>query len=547
MRSFITGIFLLVSSSFAHAAIDPDALRELAYQGDFQGVDAAMAEAHQQSLTGEISYDELRDLVSVLIRTHPDMDDFRLLWIENLPASPYAQMATAWSLYGSSIAIRGTALPRESPRAAIENFSRIQHQAMQLALSAYDTAPDFVPASDGILRMQKTTNRLWGWMINSIIADTMTVTPNFGSLTRASELSDPRWGGPGQDYILELCETYFDKIPEYPDLTKDACIVSLLAENDQLEGNWIYVSDVLDREDHEVLIPARLERALERRTDEDRQLVMDYLSTVNFDQPWISRDFRIARQFASRERPHTDQETNDFLDALQLRLRDELIVELERNPFHLPLLSIAMRGQLLSWTYVPADPLETHNYSLRTAIIQPYHVENWTNAKDPFAQYGNPTVLNTLDAVRYNAVAFSDHSIFSIANFLQIKLEQYRRFRDPTGTRGFLGWPEPSEHELINEIGCRAATLIRLFNDAAERDPQSLNFAEGFRINQNLDEIEADLKTLDGCDHVWAASIEELKFDPIEIDRRSLLIIPESSPFAPALESLTQGPVVANP
>lgn len=547
MRPLLSGILFLVSATFAQAEIQPEDLRELAYKREFQGVEAAMAEAHQQSLTGEIRYDDLRDLLEVLTRTHPDMDDFRVLWLEKLPTSPYAQMATAWSLYNDSFAIRGEALARETPRPAMQAFSRMQNEAMQLALSAYDTAPDFVPASDGIIRMQLTTKTLWSWMIRSVIANTMTTTPNFGSLLRASYLSNPRWGGAGQQYNVNLCDNYFDRIPEYPDLTKDACIVSLLHANDQLDGNWDYVAEVLDQDDHELLIGARVSRALERRTDEDRQIIMNYLRTVSFDDPWITYEFRIARRFAGRERGYGNQDVDAFFDALQIRIRAELTTELERNPYHLPLLRIVIENQSYLWTLIQSNTLELHNYSLRKAVIQPYHARNWTDANDPYAQRENPTVLNTFDTPNYNAVVYSDHSVFAITNFLQPKLEQYRRFRDPIGTLGFLGWPEPTEEELISEIGCRVATLIRLFDDAAKRYPESLNFIEGFRINQNLNEIKADLRTLEACDYVWDATIEDLRFDPIEIDRRSLLVIPESSPFAPSLEMLTQSPTTPNP
>lgn len=537
MRPLLSGILFLVSATFAQAAIQPEDLRELAYQGDVQSVEAAMAEAHQQSLTGEISYNDLRDLVGVLTRTHPDMDDFRVLWLEQLPTSPYAQMATAWSLYNDSFAIRGGALPRETPRPAMQAFSRMQNEAMQLALSAYDAAPDYVPASDGIIRMQLTTKTLWSWMIRSVIADTMTTTPNLGSLLRASYLSNPRWGGAGQQYNVNLCEDYFDKIPEHPDLTKDACIVILLHANDQLDGNWDFVADVLDQDDHELLINARVSRALERRTDEDRQIVMDYLSTVRFDQPWISYGFRIASRFASRERGRGNKDVDAFLDALQMRIRTEFITELARNPFHLPLLEVAIANQFQLWT-LPSDHLEIDNYNVRKAVIQPYHPENWSDANDRYTERTNPTVLNAFDTPSYNAVVYADHSVFAVSNFLQTKLEQYRRFRDPIGTRGFGGWPEQPEDELIGEIGCRVATLIRLFEDAATRDPESVNFIDGFRINQNLNDITVDLKTFEACNYVWDATIEDLRFEPIEIDRRSLLVIPESNPFAPYLEIL---------
>ena len=75
MRSFICSILLFASTTAAQAVVSKDELQTLVYEGDIAGVEAAFAEAHQQSLTGEITYDELRLLMHVLTRTHPDTVD----------------------------------------------------------------------------------------------------------------------------------------------------------------------------------------------------------------------------------------------------------------------------------------------------------------------------------------------------------------------------------------------------------------------------------------------------------------------------------------
>ena len=412
----------------------------------------------------------------------------------------------------------------------------MQRQAVQLAIAAYDTAPDYVPASDGIIRMQLTTHMMWDWMSQSVASDIMETTPNYGTLVRLSHNSNVNWGGGGQRDIIDLCNAYFDKIPEYPDLTIEICLAALFVENDMLDGNWAFITDVLARIDHELLTMARLERALARQTDEDHQLVMDYLNAARFDEPWISGQYRIARVLAANQWHLVNEEIDDFFDEFGPRLRAELMAELARNPFHLPLLHILIRDENQRTQLIQPDPLEMHNFKLRRAVLQPYHIANWNDARPPFVDPGNPSFLNTFDTTYYNAIAYSDHNVFVIKNLLQDKIRQYQRFRDPIGTWGFGGWPEPPEDELISEIGCRVGTLIRLFDDAATRQPDSVNSIEGFRINNDLDSIEADIRTLDACDYVWETTIEDLKFDPIEIDRRSLLIIPESTPFAPSLE-----------
>lgn len=537
MRSFIAGIILLISSNFAQAAIAPDTLRDLAYDGDYQSVDAAMAEAHQQSLTGEISYDALRDLLGVLTRTHPDMDEFRAVWLENLPESPYAQMATAWSLYNDSFAIRGEAFYRDTPPAARRIFRELQREASVLAVQAYDTAPDFAPASDGIIRMQQTAGIMMNWLFQFFAKDVMETIPNYGTLERLSTLANRNWGGGGLQDIIDLCERYSDKIPEYPDMTYDICLVALLAHNDMLEGSWPFVAGVLEREDHALLTLARVKRALVRRTDEDHQIVMDYLDNTRFDDRWIREPFRIARRFAVTQWDGGSPEVRDFLTDFQTRMRAEIMTELARNPFDRSLLDMLIQDKRRLGSLFRADMYEVHNFELRRAVVQPYHLQNWADAVERHVDLRNPSFLNTLDTPLYNAIAYSDHSLSTITNLLSHKLGQYRRFRDPDGTQGYGGWPEQPEEALISEIGCRAATLIRLFEDAATREPELVNTIEGFRINENLDAIAAELQTFSACDYVWDAPIEQLKFEPIELDRRELMVIPTSSPFAPSLES----------
>ncbi len=210
MRSLISSLILLLCATSASAAIHHDALRDLAYQGDIAGVEAAMQEAHQQSLSGEIPYDDLRWLVTTLSSNHPDLEDFRNQWLAAMPDSPYAQATMSWFLYERSFAIRGGALPGDTPPEALRAFSQMKNEALSLMESAFTTAPDFIPASDGAIVMNKHVRFLRVWRRKIIIANVMATTPNFGSLVRASYLSNRSWGGPGQILITELCDRYFD-------------------------------------------------------------------------------------------------------------------------------------------------------------------------------------------------------------------------------------------------------------------------------------------------------------------------------------------------
>ncbi len=528
MRSIISGVILLVSATFAQAAVSPDALRQLAYEGKYADVDAVMREAHQQSLSGEISYDDLRGLVFVLTRTHPDMVDFRHKWLEAIPDSPYALTAQAWYTHNEAYNMRGTALARDVPREAIWEFSRLKNEAHRLMLRAYDLAPDFAPASDGAIRMLKKRGILWQWQLDRIVAAVMADTPNFGTLQRASTHSDRRWGGVGPALNDDLCDRYFDKIPEYPDLTKDACTVSLMALNGQLDERSNFVADVLDREDHEVLAYARVRRALERKTDEDRQIVMQYLDNVSFDTPWFHSDLEVAQLFSSNWTFIQDEESIAFRQRLQNRLHEEVHAQLVHDPFTVELLRIA------AWDYNLISDLRLfHNYEhftywLRIAVAQPYDLSNWMKAGIAQGRLMDGPSLNILDTGYHNAVAYSDHNVFMITNFLQAKLSQYDLFLELGEGHVVNDRRLPSEEVFMTEVGCTLATLIRLFRDAAAIAPEEhRNSLDGTRIGLNIDQVENDLKASGYCDHIWETSMEDLRLEPIEIDRRSLLNIEE--------------------
>ncbi len=526
MRFLISSLIFLFSVTSVSAAIDHDALRDLAYQGDIAGVEAAMHEAHQQSLSGEIPYGDLRWLVTVLSSTHPDLEDFRNQWLAAMPESPYAQATMSWFLYNRSFDMRGNAMPRDTPPQALRVFSQMLGEALSLMESAFTTAPDFIPASDGVIAMNKHVRFLRAWRRKIIIANVMATTPNFGSLIRASYLSNPNWGGPGPVLIADLCNRYSDQIPEYPDLTKEACIVSLWAANDQLEGNWSYAADVLDRDDHVVLRETRVQRALARNTEADRQFVMDYLRDTRFDTPWIKGTIWTAHRFSRISFTYVPNGYRAFLSELQDRLHQEVRAQLVHDPFNLYLLRVA------TWQHpsISRNDLinnnEYANFLMRIAVAQPLHLDNWTTAGTEQTHDMYADSLNTRDTASINAIAYSDHNVFMISNFLGAKLRQRRNFYEYQG-KNFEGRTWPPEAAFQSEVECRIATLLRLYEHAAQTAPEHRNATDGFKINQNLEQVTAELKATRVCDHIWQAPIDALRFEPIEIDQRSLLTIPE--------------------
>ncbi len=307
-------------------------------------------------------------------------------------------------------------------------------------------------------------------------------------------------------------------------MTKDTCIVSLWESNGFLDDNWNYAADVLDRDDHALLHGARLKRAIARNTEADRQFVMDHLRDIRFDTPWIAGSIRLASQFRRLSVIHVPDANRAFLSDLQDRLHKDVRAQLVHDPFNLNLLRVATWDHPPIWQNDLTNNRVRANFLTRIAVVQPLHLDNWNAAASEETHNIYPDELNTKDTTSINAVAYSDHNVFMITNFLSAKLHQRNNFYDDEW-RSLESRIWPSDAEFQSEVECRIATLIRLFEHAASNAPEHRNATDGYRIRQNLEQVTTELKAKGTCDHIWTAQIDDLFFEAIEIDQRSLLTI----------------------
>ncbi len=218
MRTFLIFAVLCLIAVPARAAIDPIALREMAYRHDIDGAEAAMAQAQAQALTGSLSPDDLRAIVAILNVSHPDVVDFVGDWLAAYPASPYAQTIRASQMTRAAWMVRGTGSVRQTHPLAMSTFHQTVDDAMTLALSAYATAPDFIPASDAIFGLQFATKTLSNDAYFAVLDHVMARNPNHESLARALNLAMPQWGGGGKPMIRTICRTYAEQIPGFVQL-----------------------------------------------------------------------------------------------------------------------------------------------------------------------------------------------------------------------------------------------------------------------------------------------------------------------------------------
>lgn len=526
MRILLATYFLLISTLGVQAAVSQDELQDLVYASDFSGVEAAMAQAHLESLSGEISYDDLRNLGLVLFRTHPDTEDFLEEWLKLRPNSPYANAAKTWQLYNRAYEVSGRGLRGKFRWYAAEVGRDYYETAMTHAMIAFEAAPDYVPASDGVIRLQLETGRISILRFRFLVPEIMAKTPNFGTLLRYSDHSDLGSLSITQGLNERLCNSYHDQLPAWPTLTYDDCLVALRARSSELSEDWGYVADVLENSDHPLLAEARARHAIARRANQDVHTVMEYLETTDLTYPWLGTEFWMASQIVGLSGTLNPQP--EFVKDFQDRVMDATLKQLEHDPYRLSLLRIAVgETKMHNYSQVPNTTEQFKYLSLRIALVQPYHPENWIRAASV------PRMLEKIEdrkenlALR-NAVVYSGYDLEVIGWYLKDELTRFRSLQHQIANGGGAeSWPNKAEFEARYE--CRLPKAIRLFELIAQENEDMRNYYDRYRLDNNLAAIRTHYEEKGYCDAIWSAPFEELEMAPVTYDRRDLLTFSETT------------------
>lgn len=474
MRAFASVLFFACLPLVAFGAITPEQLRQMAYDGDVHGAEAALRDAHQETLDGTLAYNDLRDLVTTLIVTHPDVIDFVKNWRMEYPGSPYADTLWVFHQQEAAWAIRTNRVASRVPREAMQTFRVMQQQGMEVAMRAYERAPDYVLASDAVFTHNVTTKALSASGHFELLQDVMAVTPSRDSLARASMLTLPEWGGPGHGAILRLCEIFAGQITDVDGYTNDVCAVDLIhyvPSNNSAGRTYSY--RLMETVDHPILAKARARRALDLRSDEDRGDIIGYLS-----QPDVVDD-RMMQKFIwdfgppDAEFDPWDEEGAAFLELYDAQLRDYVEQGLLHDPYNPDVLFHAYEIYD-PYVHNPLTNSEEYDPDLakmyillhkRHVFMSSFSAPAWHNlANGVSAQSraeGSVMDRATLhDAPRVNAVYFGNHESSYIAHFLQDKLSIYRHLRrlEETGEEN----PFTVEEELAH-VTCPIARLHRLY------------------------------------------------------------------------------------
>ncbi|EBA12999.1 DUF4034 domain-containing protein [Roseobacter sp. CCS2] len=503
--TFLVAILLLTSRALL-AQTTPEQIRNYAYSGDVLRVEAAFAQAHQASLTGQISYNDLRALSDVLTVTHPDIIAFTVKWREEYPDSPYAMALRSAQLMQNSWTIRGTKSIRDTHQEALRAFHELQVAAVALAREAYDAAPDYVAASDVVFRGQLATKPLSNRAFYTMLRDVMEATPSRQSLAYALSVTLPNWGGGGYRVILPLCDEFAAKVVDVTGYTTDVCAIDMIHQFDRSDAARNYADGLLDSVFHPLTDPARARRAMARQAEGDRRFLIEYMSRPGF------MDIRTASRFKWNFR--NDDETEALMVALDARLQANAAEQLRHDPLNIDHMSIIKRETIiLAELTIRPDRERNRIFAQRSILVSPYDSSNWESAATFLGRGNTIESLSSYDPYLINAIVYSDHSMLSLRALMIKKTGGYRKYLQRVSTGNITPLPEEELHHVVH---CPAIRLARLMQAVCDGRDQDCNEAAG--LSDSLDQIFSEVEAGDLCQYERNGSIADLLYTPVQVD-----------------------------
>lgn len=514
MRLWLSLALFCLQAASLQAALTPEELRGMAYAGDIDGAEQALSQAHAESLDGTISFAELRQLATILNVSHPDVIEFVEDWLVKYPTSPYANSLRAFQMRETAWRLRGTRFVSDTHPDALHAFSDLQNRGMNLALEAYAAAPDYVLASDAVFTHQLTTKRLDWDTVGVVVDDVMTATPSRDSLMRISLLTLPQWGGVGHQGIVALCDQYSEQLTDVEEgYSPDVCTIDLIHSTTPSNRAKSYAARLLGDNIHPNLLRARLRRAAERKSDEDQELILSFLSHVGVS------DYEFAEHLARHIR-HNDR-VEEQMHALDARWQAEASIAIAHDPYNSDLIDILLRKYSLPMSFSYSPNNERAEILIRrhaTAVL--FDGAAWARAASTLN--GELTAMDPAlaDPFFVNAIYYSDYYPDQIAAMIDFKSRTFAEHQLMVDHNLSLNM---TDDEVVSELLCPIVRLERLFRKVCDRPSPPDGACSNLSLWAQFYPVAIERVRTEGlCQSERTAPISELMYQPMRPDMKAL-------------------------
>ena len=328
-------------------------------------------------------------------------------WLEQKPASAFAHSAKSWNLNTRSSNLRGEKLARDTYPDALRIFARMQQQAWDHALTAYQSEPRLISASDGLINLSVGTGRRGIGL--EVLDAVMRTDPNWGTLSHGEYLAHPGWGGTW-DLAEKICDTYAPLVPDPEPSPVLSCKLSIAHGYYRDRLDW--VEETLNNEDLPHLGHLRLRRALTRNATPELAELSHRLLTrdgyINADQADTFDTFVAGKYgYPTLAEKHRQAEIDYARGWLHKDPYNPDLVKLLMTP--LSRWETDDSGQRRMVMISRPTPEEMLDYTRRMLIASPYDADYWKAYLEAKIMAEGFKSVAALEPYQINMIAYSQH------------------------------------------------------------------------------------------------------------------------------------------
>ncbi len=511
MRFLLVVLMLVASPLWADEVTEKSSAdaRAMIYAHDIDGFSRAIIAAHAADLAAKGDQNLQRTLFTPFGVTDPRVAAFTADWLAREPDSPYALTARVWYLRAMGWAMRGTALPRFTWPAAMDQMAEMHGAGMEMALRARELAPDLVAASDAVIRMGQTFGM--ADLAAEELARIMDIAPNYGSLLRAANSLSPKWGG-SVDAVARACEDYATLLPDVEGYTVDICLVEMFiaAPVDGAARDWAW--DMLTRlPDHPNLIAARTEKAVENRGSPPERLAALEAFFAN-GGTWTTAAMHLDIERSASGEPFEKAfpaaVERAFAQATEDLLYDPGDPELVRTYF-----------DLIDSLPIGKRPDQAMQLSvLRNLLaVAPYNPTAWMQMAT-LQSAGLPVAeTSVLAPAVANAVSYSNHQTTVLAEMTGLYAMAYANGTADARLAAIRSETYTFPAAFDTDVSCPYTRLVRLLEEACRIQdiPAGECRNAGAALPEMLDSVN-EIAARGACVAERTAPIEALVFEPMD-------------------------------
>jgi hypothetical protein len=506
--------------------IEKDALLAMARSGDIEGLETAFCTAHELNIAGDITADELRNSVSWLTVTDPQILETSFNWQEVMPESPYAATTVSWQLYQMGWSMRGEAMYYDVNEEAMTQFYAMHSEALRLALQSYEAAPDYIAASDALISLQKTTKLFPNDIkIVEFLSEVMEKQPNLGTVMRAADLAAPSWGGGGHGYLEILCRHFLGGITRFGGkselewLTFDACHPTLVITSGLTDDalDCAIRKDILfDPESHMI---TRLWAIAHSGNQQRSEELIDFL-WADEDKGFLAINLAKTyyRNFHVTE--GEQDELNAFIADRVMRWAPDLLID---DPFNLSALAL-LEGDHTPWfdgTPYWMSPEKNRIINGRRLMMAPYQAEWWVNLAESFNDIYDTVIPLHVEQMFANAIVYGSYDPEILDRYTRTRWIAHNRFVGHAQNYYQTEAAQKSDYlDVAPMMLCPVVRVIRLQEILCEADP--VGYVEHCNAIENPRHEVAHLLDaadfLNMCAPERTGSWSEQSFWSIEVD-----------------------------